>query len=290
MKTAPLQLDGALATYLQAKHRLASNSFDYCWEQLNISQPEWITAIHIDYLKAGANIISSNTLNANYLSLKRHGLRAQMNTINKAAILLAQQAIEDSGKTAKVAGVIGPGPYQLSKITQAHFIDSMKKAWKAQAKALISAAADYLLLETMADSENALLCTQTIFELIEKQTYKTPVILSLSLNKQGKFYSGSSLKAFCKKIIHYPLQALGLNCMPPNASTLRSLFRLSKLCQFPIIFYPNAGLSTTNGNSNVKADTFKNYLSHIQTHFSGRLYAIGGCCGTTPDYINCCNK
>lgn len=286
-----IRLDGAAATYLRERFVPAVADFrgavfphahvHNCWEALNLSQAQWVQAMHQAYLAVGVEVLSTNTINANSISLQPRGLAAYEAAINTQAVRIARQAIDAQASNTKVAGAIGPGPYLLSCKPAAQ--PAMQAAWRQQAKLLIAAGADMLLLETMPDSTNALLATQAVCEAQAQMGSHLPVWLSLSLKKGAAFYAGSDLYACYAQLQNYPLQALGLNCMPPNAHTLDSLKALAAISRFPLLFYPNAGLPNAQGRYALSAKAFRQYMSHAQRHV--KLSVVGGCCGTEPDFV-----
>lgn len=302
-----LILDGAMGTMVQ-KYQLQEENYrnDFLkshqielkgnTDLLNLTEPEIIRSIHLEYLKAGADIISTNTFGANTISQADYDTSMLVWDINKEGAILARNAIDefmksDSGRPRFVAGAIGPTTKLASmspKMNDPGYrdvtFDELVKAYTEQATALIEGGIDLFLLETITDTLNAkaaIFALMTIFEEIETEF---PIMVSATITDQsGRILSGQTLEAFMISISHAPILSIGLNCAL-GAEELRPYVQvLNKESQFPISVHPNAGLPNEFGEYDQTVEEFSDLILEFATN--GWVNIAGGCCGTTPQHI-----
>ncbi|MDE5552756.1 MAG: homocysteine S-methyltransferase family protein, partial [Muribaculaceae bacterium] len=242
-----LVLDGAMGTMIQ-RFNLTENDFrgsqfaqspvalKGCNDLLSLTRPDIIAGIHRAYIEAGADIIETNSFNANAISLAEYGLTDRVTDINRAA---ARIAVEEArreqrltGRKVYVAGSMGPGNVALSMPDSAddpHHVtfDSMAKAYEEQAVALISEGVDILLLETIFDTLNAKAAISGIKRAFQQTGCRPHLMVSVTLTQTGRTLSGQTLDAFVASIRHAGAISIGLNCgfgardMEPYLYTLR---------------------------------------------------------------------
>lgn len=272
-------LDGGMGTEIS---KLGLNI--KCNEELNLKKPDLIKNIHLNYLKAGADIIETNTFNANYLSLKEYGLGSKCYEINKTGVEIAKKAIlEFKGKEKKfIAGSIGPTNKILSFSKDIKF-EEMENSYFMQVLGLLEGGVDFLLIETITDSLNAKSAVMAIRKAFKKTGLKVPFVFSLSLNKDGKILNGQTIEAFCKTFEGFEPFGFGINCSLGPEELQIPLINLSKITGKPIFFYPNAGLPDKNGNYNFSPEKFAKILKKFAKE--GFANVLGGCCGTDPEFI-----
>lgn len=301
-----LVLDGAMGTMIQqyklkeADYRgvvFANSMIDLKGNNdlLNLTKPEIIQEIHTTYLQAGADIIETNTFNANAVSMAEYQLEDYVYKINKQGALLAKQAINSFTKKKQkplfVAGSIGPTSKTLSMSPdvnnpayRALSFDDLAQAYAEQVKGLIDGGADLLLVETVFDTLNAKAAIYAIENIFEQKKQQLPIMLSGTLiDKSGRTMSGQTLEAFLISLQHLPLLSIGLNCSTGAADMLPFIRTLSQKSPFYVSAYPNAGFPNQMGKYEQLPATMQQEL--IPFLSENLVNIIGGCCGTTPEHI-----
>ncbi len=302
LKNRILVIDGAMGTMIQ---RYKLEEADYRgnrfkdWEHdvkgnndlLCLTQPEIIKTIHIEYLKAGVDIIETNTFNAQRISLADYHMQELAYEINLYAAQIARKAVEETGKAAYVAGAIGPTNRTLSLSPdvnnpgfRAVSFDEVRDAYKEQTRGLIDGGADLLLIETIFDTLNAKAALVAIQEVFEEKNMELPIMISGTItDASGRTLSGQTVEAFLNSVAHVPLLSIGLNCALGAKEMRPYLEELSRKAPFYISAYPNAGLPNQFG----EYDETPEQMCHQMDDFmeSGFVNIVGGCCGTTPDHI-----
>lgn len=294
-----LVLDGAMGTMIQ-RHDLSEDDFrgtldpapgirlKGCNDVLSLTCPDVIRGIHRAYIEAGADIIETNSFNANAVSLAEYGLTPMVAEINRAAASLAREEADAemyrSGRRVWVAGSVGPSNVALS-IAGADgdvSFDSMAEAYACQCAALIAGGADLILLETIFDTLNAKAAINGARRAIGESGLSVPLMLSVTLTEQGRTLSGQTVGAFIDSVSHAGAVSIGLNCGFGAVGMEPWLRQLQDAPCF-ISLHPNAGLPDELGRytetPEVMAATMRRYLE------AGMLNIAGGCCGTTPEHI-----
>jgi 5-methyltetrahydrofolate--homocysteine methyltransferase len=301
-----LVLDGAMGTMIQ-RHRLTEEQ--YRGQQfvshpqplkgnndlLSITQPDIIRNIHLEYLEAGADIISTNTFNASRISQADYGIGDCVQAINVAAATLASEAAEQytgrMGREVWVAGSVGPTNRTASMspdvndpgVRTVTFAD-LAEAYGEQVRGLIDGGVDIILVETVFDGLNAKAALFAISGVLEEKGVEIPVMVSGTItDASGRTLTGQTLEAFLITMSHYPLLSIGLNCAL-GAEQLRPFVEeMSAKAPFFVSAHPNAGLP----NQFAEYDQSPDYMGNIIKSFlqNGWVNIIGGCCGTTPDHV-----
>ncbi len=302
-----LLMDGAMGTMIQ-RYRLSEEQFRgerfKDWPQdvrgnndlLNITQPQIIEAIHGEYLQAGADLIETNTFNANAISQKDYGMEKLVYEINFQGARLARKAADaataqNPQKPRFVAGSMGPTNRTLSmspKVEDPAYrevtFDQVAQAYYEQAKGLIEGGADLLLIETIFDTLNAKAALFGVLQCFDDLQVTLPIMISVTLvDQSGRTLSGQTLEAFWVSIKNYPIFSVGLNCSTGPEAMRPHLQELSAMANVYTTLYPNAGFPNQFGEYEATprqmADVLKEYAE------AGWLNMLGGCCGTTPDHI-----
>lgn len=306
LKERILILDGAMGTMLQRHgfeekdyrgERFASHPIDLknCNEVLNLVRPDVVETIHLQYLEAGADIIETNTFNANRVSLSDFGLEDLVKEINVAAVHIARQSVakfreRNPLRPYFVAGAIGPTTRSASVVVDAErpeyraiTWDELVEAYKEQAAALLEAGADILLCETTFDTLNLKAALFAIQELFDEGAPQVPVMASLFIDLAGGNLSGQTLEAIWYSIMHAPLLSVGLNCSFGPDLMRPFIEELSNLTDRYLSAYPNAGLPNALGEYDLQPEAMATMLREWAEN--GWLNIVGGCCGTTPEHI-----
>ncbi|BCX05284.1 MAG: methionine synthase [Candidatus Roseilinea sp.] len=304
-----LVLDGAMGTMIQ-RYRL--QEADYRGERfrdhpvelknnneaLNLVRPEVILDIHRQYLEAGADIIETNTFNAQAISMADFEMSdpALIREINLAAARLARQAADefmrrDPSRPRYVAGALGPMNRTLSLSPdvndpgyRAVTFDQVMQAYYDQAKALIEGGVDLLLPETTFDTLNLKAALFAIQKLFAEGVRRVPVMASVTITDQsGRTLSGQTVEAFWASIHRAPLISMGINCALGPDEMRPYIEVLAKTTQTYVSCYPNAGLPNAFGGYDMTPQKFADAVGEFAQE--GWVNILGGCCGTTPEHI-----
>jgi len=300
-----LILDGAMGSMLQ-DYRLDEAGYRGArfadWGQplkgnndlLNLTQPQIVEEIHAKYFAAGADIVETNTFNAQTVSMADYGMESLVRELNLAGAQLARKAADDYSTPDKprfVAGAIGPTNRTLSlspdvnrPAYRAITFDELATAYQEQAEALIEGGVDVLLVETIFDTLNAKAALFAIQDAFAATGKEVPIMISGTItDASGRTLSGQTTEAFLISMSHMPLLSIGLNCALGAKDLRPYLQTLAANTPFLISAYPNAGLPNAFGGydetPSQMADAVTEYLD------LGIVNILGGCCGTTPDHI-----
>ena len=302
-----LVLDGAMGTMIQAykfeeedyrgerfadyPHSLKGNN-----DLLVLTQPEAIDAIHLAYLEAGADIVETNTFNANSISMEDYHMSDLVVELNVAAVESARRAIqqyrENGGTDAKyIAGSVGPtnktaslSPDVNNPGFRAVSFDDLRACYFEQCEALIGAGVDALMIETVFDTLNAKAALFAAQDAIEASGREVAIMLSGTItDASGRTLSGQTTEAFLISVGHAPLLSIGLNCALGAKQLMPYLQTLDTKAPFAVSAHPNAGLPNAFGEYDETADQM---AAQIKEYLDLNLInIIGGCCGTSPSHI-----
>lgn len=303
-----LVLDGAMGTMIQrenlteedfrgealAEHQSPVHGNN---DLLSITQPGVIRSIHDAFLKAGADLIETNTFNANRISQADYSTESWIHEMNKAAAEIAREAAEDwSRRTPEqprfVAGALGPTNQSLSMspdVSNPGFrvrtFDHVAAAYGEQVAGLMEGGVDVLLVETIFDALNAKAAIYAIDEYFQRTGTSCPVMVSGTIvDKSGRTLSGQSIDAFWVSVAHTPqLLSIGLNCALGSEQMRPYLETLSSEANVFTSLYPNAGLPNEFGGYDETPEFMARQVSAYASE--GFLNLVGGCCGTTPEHI-----
>ncbi|MCK8060565.1 MULTISPECIES: methionine synthase [unclassified Fusibacter] len=297
-------LDGAMGTMIQQYNLQEEDYRKVAYEDHEVplkgnhdvlvkTRPDVIEAIHRAYYKAGADIVETNTFNANRISQADYHLEHDVYEINVQAVRVARKAAEsiDTDRPLFVAGAIGPTNKTLSispKVEDPGFrsidFDEMVSAYEEQALALIDGGVDAFLIETVFDSLNARAALVAIENALSAKKLDLPVLLSGTLtDKSGRSLTGQTMEAFFKSLDHPRVVALGLNCSFGAKELVPYIKELARTTEKYISVYPNAGLPNQFGAYDELPETTVEFLKELVGEQA--LNMVGGCCGTTPSHI-----
>ncbi|MFZ5805805.1 MAG: methionine synthase [Verrucomicrobiota bacterium] len=299
-------LDGAMGTMVQTYgleekdfrgERFVNHEKDLKGNNdvLVLTRPDVISAIHLAYLEAGADIIETNTFNSTRISQADYALEENAYELNIAAAKLAKEAVatyqKKNKKTCFVAGAMGPTNRTASMSPDVNHpdfravtFDQLAEAYYEQAKGLIDGGADFLMVETIFDTLNAKAALFAIEDLFGKTHARVPVMISVTItDRAGRTLSGQTGEAFWNSVRHVKPLSVGINCALGAEQMRPYIEELSKIADCYVSCYPNAGLPNAFGGYDetpkAMADCLKEYAQN------GWLNIIGGCCGTKPEYI-----
>src|SRR5712671_2224087 len=264
--------DGAMGTMLYERGVYINR----CYDELNITQPDLVRGIHADYVRAGADVLETNTFGATAPKLAQYGLEASLREINIAAARVAREA---AGEEAYVAGAIGPLGLRIEPLGPTSF-DEARDLFKQQASALLEGGIDLFVLETFSDLSEIQQAIRGIRELCE-----LPIIAQIAVYTDGNTAYGTTPEVFTEKLDEYGADVIGLNCGVGPAIILSALEKMRTVTSKKLSAQPNAGLPR-----DVQGRQFymcsPEYMSKFAKRFiqAGAKF-IGGCCGTTPSHI-----
>ncbi|HWZ57047.1 MAG TPA: methionine synthase [Verrucomicrobiae bacterium] len=304
-------LDGAMGTMIQAQ-RLEEAAFRGAefpnhprdlrgnFDVLNLTQPAIVQSVQRQYLEAGAEIIKTNTFNANGISLLDYSLENRVREINAAGAKLARQ-VADEYEAARpseyrlVAGSMGPTNRTASMSQDVNSpasrgvtFDKLREVYLEQARGLVEGGADLLLLETIFDTLNAkaalFAISQYNDEYFQSTGRRIPVMVSVTItDRSGRTLSGQTVEAFWISVSHMDLLSVGINCALGAKQMRPYIEELSHIAPVPISCHPNAGLPNAFGGFDETPESMSADMRDFASN--GWLNIAGGCCGTTPAHI-----
>ncbi|HHM04311.1 MAG TPA: methionine synthase [Gammaproteobacteria bacterium] len=302
-----LILDGAMGTMIQgyqldeADYRGARFADHVCDlkgnnDLLSLTRPDIIYDIHTAYLDAGADIIETNTFNANHFGMSDYQMPELVYEINKASAELAKRATADAmAKTPDrprfAAGVLGPTPVTASVSRDVEnpgardvTFDQLVTTYDEALRGLVDGGADLILVETIFDTLNAKAALFAIETYFEREGLTLPVMISGTIpDMSGRLLSGQNTEAFYNSLRHINPLSVGLNCALGAAELRQYVAELARICECRVSAHPNAGLPNEFGEYDETPETMAEQIGEWAA--SGFLNIVGGCCGTTPAHI-----
>ena len=298
-----LLIDGAMGTMLQAYQLEEADFRDDRFKDhpsdlkgnndlLSLSRPDVVEAIHTAYLEAGADLIETNTFNANAISQSDYGTEDLVYEINlKSAKIARKSADKFSHDPRFVCGALGPTNRTASlspDVNDPGFrnvsFDELAVAYGEQVRGLLDGGVDVLLVETVFDTLNCKAALFAIQSLLEERGEEVPIIVSGTItDASGRTLSGQTVEAFWHSIRHVDLFCVGLNCALGAEQIRPFLDALSTVADTLVSVYPNAGLPNEFGEYDQSPEAMAKIIKEFSD--SGLVNLVGGCCGTTPDHI-----
>ena len=292
--------DGAYGTQVQARRLQESDyrgDLELAKDQrgnndlLNLTKPELVRSICESFADAGADVLATNTFNANAISQADYGAEHLVAEINRAAARLTREVADRDGKRRWVAGALGPTNKTLSlspNVNDPAFrevdFDQVKAVYREQIDALVEGGVDFILIETIFDTLNAKAAIMAALEAEQALGRELPRMISMTLTDlSGRNLSGHTVEAFWASVRHAKPVTIGLNCSFGAAQLRPHLAALSAVADTLVMAYPNAGLPNELGEyDEAAAETAAQVLDWAK---SGLVNIVGGCCGTTPPHI-----
>ena len=300
-----LIIDGAMGTMIQRRKltdadyrgaRFADHPADLKGNNdlLSLTKPDVIASIHRAYLDAGADIIETNTFNANAMSQADYDLQDLVAELNEASARIARE-VADAASTPErprfVAGVLGPANRTASLSPDVNdpgyrnvTFEDLRATYLDAARALVRGGADILLIETIFDTLNAKAAVFAVLELFDELGHRMPVMISGTItDASGRTLSGQTTEAFWNSLRHAQPLSIGLNCALGSKELRPYIAELSRVANTFVSAHPNAGLPNEFGEYDESPEHMAGLLQEFAT--SGLLNLVGGCCGTSPDHI-----
>jgi homocysteine S-methyltransferase len=264
--------DGAMGTMLYGRGVFVN----VCYDELNLKQPDLVRDIHREYVKAGAEIIETNTFGANPVKLAQYGLSADTERINEAAAKLAREA---AGHRAAVVGAIGPLGVRIEPFGEMS-VGEARETFARQVRGLLAGGVDGFILETFSDVEEL----HAAFEAIRTQS-DLPVIASMTVGIDGKTHYGTRPATFGPQLQAMGADVIGVNCSVGPHGVLEAVEELARVTSLPLIAQPNAGLPREVEDRKMYMASPEYMAEYAKRMVEAGARFVGGCCGTTPDHI-----
>ena len=278
LKQSPVLCDGAMGTLLYAKGIFINR----CYDELNLSQPELIRAVHHDYLQAGAEIIETNTFGANSFRLARHTLADRVRDINVAGAHVAREAAK--GFDVWVAGSIGPLGVRIEPLGKTSF-EEARAAFREQVAALVEGGVDLFMLETFGYVEELHQAVLACRDVNAKLPAVLPIVAQVTIDEDGNCLDGSDPEAFAARLTEWKVDVLGINCSVGPVAMLDAIERVRAVTSVPLAAQPNAGMPRSVEGRNIYLCSPEYMATYTPRFVAAGVQLIGGCCGTTPDHI-----
>ncbi len=289
LKERILVLDGATGTALQEENLTAKDfggeEFEGCNENLVLTRPDVVKRIHEKYLKAGADIVETNTFGGTPMVLGEYGLSEKAYEINKRACEIAREACREFSTPdwpRFVAASIGPTTKAIS-VTGGITFDELAEQFYQQVKGLYDGGADYFLIETCNDTSNVKACLHAIDRLHSEVADPLPVAVSGTIEPMGTMLGGQGVDALLTSLMHRDLLYVGLNCATGPEFMTDHIRTLAGMSPFPVACVPNAGLPDENGQYLETPELVGKVISRFIE--KGWLNVLGGCCGTHGGHV-----
>lgn len=301
-----LLLDGGMGTMIQRygfseedfrgdRFRGLPGRLKGCNDLLALTQPDAVRAIHEKYLAAGADIVTTDSFNANAISLRDYSLGEHAYEISRAAARIARSAADaftarNPQRPRFVGGSVGPSSHTLSLSSKVDdpaarelTFAELEAAYYDQLCGLMDGGVDLVMLETFFDTLNAKAAIHAAERCFGERGVRLPVMVSGTLTPSGRTLSGQTVEAFYASVAHIAPAAVSLNCSFGARQLLPYLERLAAVAECRVAVYPNAGLPNLMGGYDETPQTFAEEVGEYLRR--GLVNIVGGCCGTTPEHI-----
>ncbi len=281
---APIVFDGAMGTLLYERGVLYTQSFD----ALCLSREALVRQVHEDYLKAGAQVLQTNTFGANRVRLAAHNLEKELVAINRAGVRIAREVADTKG--AFVAGCMGPTGLLLKSVAE-HELGTISEVFREHAEALLVAPddaprVDLVILETFRQTEEIHRALDAVREVMASlpEARRVPIVASVSFDSFGTMADGLAPAEVAKRLASWGADAIGVNCADGPAGVYESAIHMLD-AGLPVIAQPNAGLPHRVDGRFAYMATPDYFLVYARRMLKAGIRGIGGCCGTTPEHI-----
>ncbi len=275
LKKGTILCDGAMGTLLYSR----GIGFEHPFDELNLSKPEMVQRVHQDYIKAGAEIIETNTFGGNRFRLGASDIPEKVKEINSKGAKIAREAREIEGEPVFVAGSIGPLGRPLApigKITLKQAFD----AFQEQAEALLEGGVDLFIIETFSD----LIEIKEAIKAVRKVS-KLPIIAQMTFSEEGLTLMGYTPSEIAKELEKTEVEVIGVNCSVGPQRVLDVIYQMKKVTSLPLSAQPNAGFPRFVDGRFIYLSSPEYFAEYTRRFLSAGVAVLGGCCGTTPEHI-----
>ena len=264
--------DGAMGTMLYGRGVF----LNVCYDELVLRQPDLVRDIHREYVRAGAELLETNTFGANPIKLAQYGLTAETERINQAAAVLAREA---AGERAVVVGAIGPLGIRIEPFGETSVAEA-REAFGRQVDGLLAGGVDGFILETFSDVEEL----RAAFEAVRARS-DLAVVASMTVGVDGKTHYGTEPATFGPQLAAMGADVIGVNCSVGPHGVLEAIEQLVRVTSVPLCAMPNAGLPREVEDRKIYMASPEYMAEYARRLVEAGARFVGGCCGTTPDHI-----
>ena len=268
----PVVCDGAMGTMLYSK----GIPLNRCYDELNAAMPQLVKEVHLAYVKAGAEVIETNTFGANKFRLQKFGLGDKVRELNLAGARLAREV---AGDDLYVAGAVGPLGIRLEPLGLTS-LEEARAAFREQIAALVEGGVDLIIIETMMDLNEA---HQAL--LAARDAGQFPVIVQMTVQADGSTPTGTLAEDFARALDEWGADLIGVNCSVGPAAVQETLERIAAVTEKRLSAQPNAGMPRTVEGRNLYLCSPEYMASYARRFIQAGARLVGGCCGTTPEHI-----
>jgi methionine synthase I (cobalamin-dependent)/5,10-methylenetetrahydrofolate reductase len=280
LKKGAMLCDGAMGTLLYSR----GIGFEQPFDELNLSKPEMVQKVHQDYIKAGAEIIETNTFGANRFRLGAHGLQAKVKEINSKGAKLAREAREIEGEPVFVAGSIGPLGRPLAPIGKIT-LSQAQETFQEQAEGLIEGGVDLFIIETFSD----LIEIQEAIKGVRRVS-QLPIIAQMTFSEEGLTLMGSTPFEIAGELEKMEVQVIGVNCSVGPQKVLDVIYQMKKVTSLKLSAQPNAGFPRFVDGRFIYLSSPEYFSEYTRKFLQAGVAIVGGCCGTTPQHVQAMAK
>ncbi len=265
-------MDGAMGTMLYARGVFVN----VCYDELNATRPELVEDVHEQYVRAGAEVVETNTFGANPVKLSAHGLDERTEELNERAARIAGRA--SAGRTA-VAGAIGPLGVRVEPLGPTS-LEEARAYFARQAEGLLEGGVDGFVLETFSDLAELEQAARAVMELCS-----LPVIAHVTVGEDGATANGATVEQAARAAGEWGVAATGLNCSVGPAAVLDGIERMAEATSLPLAAQPNAGMPRAVGDRKMYMAAPEYMALYARRVIAAGARFVGGCCGTTPEHV-----
>ena len=266
--------DGAMGTMLYGKGVFINR----CFDELNLSAPQMVKDVHLGYIKAGAEVLETNTFGGNRVRLTAFGFGEKLKAINEAGVRLAREA---AGEKAFVAGAMGPLGAPIEPLGPISFAEA-RGIFREQAEALVGAGVDLLILETFYELDEL---REAILAAREVAGPEMVIVAQVTVDDEGNLRDGTSTARFTESLNQWPVDVIGVNCSAGPKVVLETVEKMLHHTTKPLSAMPNAGLPKRVEGRNIYLSSPEYMAQYSRRFLQAGVRMVGGCCGTTPEHI-----
>ena len=274
LQRGPIVADGAMGTVLYSKGVFINR----CYDELNLTAPDLVREVHESYVKAGAEILETNTFGANRARLGGFSLAEKLRDINLAGVQLAREAAQDQ---AFVAGAVGPLGIHIEPLGPTSFAEA-RAIFREQVEALFEANVDLLILETFSNVSEL---REAVLGAREVVGHEVVIVAELTVQDDGTLRDGTGVEAFTRQLDEWPADVVGLNCSTGPKAMLETIEKMVHYTSKPLVAMPNAGLPARVEGRNIYLSSPEYLAQYARRFLWAGVKIVGGCCGTTAEHI-----
>ncbi len=272
----PVLCDGAMGTELYAR---GSISFDRCLDELNLLRPELVQEVHLDYIRAGAEVLETNTFGANRVRLAAHRLEDAVDELNRRGVEIAREAVRLTGQQVWVAGAIGPMGRPMAPLGPVSRRQA-RDAFREQAASLAAAGADLIMLETFGDLEELAQAVEAA-----RESCSLPLVAQVTITEEGRTPGGDAPSDVVRTLEALGVAVIGVNCSVGPQTILQVVREMASVSRTPLAALPNAGFPSYVGGRFAYLSSPDYMAEYARSMVEAGVVMVGGCCGTTPLHV-----